>query len=621
MLNSPKHKPSRYLNLALLICFLFIGLLSLNVKLVVTQKLVKDIDLLTLVDIIRSEISFSIAILLWLYLSLIYKTNKWLTLLNLLLSLLLSFFILKLLGIYVITHDATPYAMIEYGAYMFNLAFINPVSAFLCYIVLPCLLFFINYFYYLKEHKRQFPHKKPWLHLIILVALSLVFLPPLQTKLPLSLAYHPYIFTFQNAFTQKPILSANNTVTNEKKDKALHTLENLNPEKNIVLIILESVSSNAISENTSPFMHQLKGQSLNFEQAFAVIPHTSKALVAIHCGLTPYLDPYLFESTLGIPHDCLPALLKKKGYQSVYFQSPTEHFENRRALINNLGFDEFLPLESMDRNRFEKVNYFGYEDNVILPKSFEWLSAHIKNKQKPFIATYLTGTTHHNYDTPESFQSKDFSADKKVNRYLNAVFYVDHFVSELIQQYKDLGIYDNTLFIIVSDHGEGFGGHKPLLHNNNLYNSGIKIPLIVHHNSIVPQSIRSPLSHRSILTIALSLASDVNTLDLSTLEDNVFSSCWYQIYCYSLIRKQDEKIFKFLFVPIDKHSALYEINSDPDEKFNIINQHPELAETFKNLLFENLNQDYHYYQNWYQKQDKDFIKKARKTFSPFRSPE
>ena len=622
MFNSLKNKPISIFNLILLLCFAAISLLSLNIKFIVTQKLVNEFDVLTLVDIIRSEISFSIAVLLWFYLSLIYKTNKWLSLLNFLLFLLLSFFILKLLGIYVITHDATPYAMIEYGSYLFNVFFINPQSSLFIYIILPCLIFFTNYFYYLKVAIQPVSGKKLYLHFIILISLCLAFIAPQQKKSPLSLAYHPYVFTFQNAFTQKAQPLPGNTSPHNNMHKTqdiFNDWESLKPDKNIVLIILESVASNALNENTSPNIHQLKKQALNIEHAFAVIPHTSKALVAIHCGFTPYLDSYLYESTLGIPHQCLPALLRGKGYQSVYFQSPTEHFENRRALIQNIGFDEFLALESMDKNNFEKVNYFGYEDKIMLPKSHAWLSAHLENKQQPFIATYLTGTTHHNYDTPENFQKKIFSSHIKYNRYLNAVYYVDEFVGELIQQYKDFGIYDNTLFIIVSDHGEGFGEHKALLHNNNLYNSGLKIPLIFHHSALEEQSSETPLSHRSILHITLSLAS--NTNDLDVLEENIVSACWYQNYCYSLIHKQGNNIFKFLISPVDKHKALYELVSDPDEKNNILKQHPELSAMLEKELLKTLEHDYRYYLNWYTQQDKHFRDVARKTFSPFKSPE
>ncbi len=636
MFKFPKHSASGYFNLALFACFLFISALSLNIKFIVAQKLLSDFDLLTLLDIVRSEISFSLALLLWFYLSITLISNKWISVLNSIFFLLISFFILKLLGIYAITHDATPYAMIEYGSYLLNISFINPESAFLFYIALPALIFVIHYIYYLSLYLtpyltrdltkavQQQSEKKIRSLLFIVLLLVLAFIPPLQNKFPLSLAYHPYVFTVQNAFTQKlwPLSEKNSSSAVSGENYALdEKLEKLQPNKNIVLIILESISSTAIDGSVSPNMNTLKRESWNIEQAFAVIPHTSKALVAIHCGFSPFLDPYLFESTLGIPHDCLPTLLEKKGYHSVYFQSPTQYFENREALIKNIGFDEFIALEDMDRKSFEKVNYFSYEDNIMLPKSHEWLSKHLENTNSPFIATYLTGTSHHNYETPEKFDSKQYSENEKYNRYLNAVNYVDTFVGNLIQQYKDLGIYENTLFIIVSDHGEGFSGHKPLLHNNNIYNSGLKIPMIIHQANLQARSIKTPLSQRSIQSIALYLASETGLPDINALEEGIHSSCWYKNYCYSLITKNGKHTFKLLLEPIDKQKALYEINSDPDETINLIDQYPELAVRLEEELISKINQDYAYYQNWYKQQDKNYRDAARKTFSPFKSPE
>ena len=68
---------------------------------------------------------------------------------------------------------------------------------------------------------------------------------------------------------------------------------------------------------------------------------------------------------------------------------------------------------------------------------------------------------------------KDFLA-----RYDGEIAYLDHHMGELFGKLSQLGIYDNTLIIITSDHGEFFGEHGLWYHSHELYEEVLKIPLI-----------------------------------------------------------------------------------------------------------------------------------------------
>ena len=49
-----------------------------------------------------------------------------------------------------------------------------------------------------------------------------------------------------------------------------------------------------------------------------------------------------------------------------------------------------------------------------------------------------------------------------------------------MEQYKELGLYDNTIFVLFGDHGEGFGEHGRFMHGDTPYEEGVRIPLIIH---------------------------------------------------------------------------------------------------------------------------------------------
>ena len=102
-------------------------------------------------------------------------------------------------------------------------------------------------------------------------------------------------------------------------------------------------------------------------------------------------------------------------------------------------------------------------------------------EDKPFVAEYLIQHRAPRLLPPYcATGTKHFVEDDKLNRYLNSVRYLDFFLKNLIEQYKKLGLYENTIFIIFGDHGEGFGEHGRYVHEDNPYEESLKIPLIIH---------------------------------------------------------------------------------------------------------------------------------------------
>ncbi|MBL4703891.1 MAG: LTA synthase family protein [Flavobacteriales bacterium] len=309
----------------------------------------------------------------------------------------------------------------------------------------------------------------------------LAFAPPIDKTYKASNAYDAVAYLWVTGFFPiDDVFKPNNKVWPEPVDLENGTLEK--NDRNVVVIILESVRTLSTSlhpegdANTTPYLAELAKSSYVVEQAITTVPHTSKSLVSINCGIVPYLGRAIFESTLGIPTHCIPKILNSKGYNSVLFSSSTETFENWTSLVDNVGFNEFYPMERLPKENYEMVNYFGYEDNIMLSPSDKWI-----NEQKgPFYAVYFTGMTHHGYEPPSYYEMKHYSDNKPLNDYLNSIRYADEFVEQVISQYKNAGLYEDTVFVITSDHGQGFGEHNQWFHNNIVYKEGIGIPLVIH---------------------------------------------------------------------------------------------------------------------------------------------
>jgi lipoteichoic acid synthase len=365
-------------------------------------------------------------------------------------------------------------------------------------------------------------------------------------------------------------------------------------KRNVVIIFLESTRARSTTPynkdiDTTPFLNELSKESLMAERAYAVVPHTSKALVATLCGVAPPLDDENTESEPDvIPARCIADLLKERGYRTSFFQSATEDFERRRMLVENLGHEDFFPIEDMSKEGFQKANYFGYEDNIMLEPSRTWLEEN--GDEGPFLATYLTVTSHHDYVVPDRYGEKHFADDEVLNKYLNTVRYQDFFVRNLFEQYKELGLYEDTIFILLGDHGEGFDEHGLKQHDNVIYNEGLRIPFFIH-DPRRPKSgtIEAPVNELDVLpTVADLLGYEIRggtypgSSMLSPLEERtLMASCYHERTCLASIKGDEKYIYHYG----NKGEEFFDLSEDPLEKNNIIErQDDEEIKALRNHL-------------------------------------
>jgi lipoteichoic acid synthase len=253
--------------------------------------------------------------------------------------------------------------------------------------------------------------------------------------------------------------------------------------RNVVLVHLESARARSTTPynkdlKTTPFLDALAGASLFVENAYVVVPRSSKATVTVNCGIEPPLFYGPEFEPGGIPSRCMTDLLEEQGYNTVFFQSSSETMDQYGAVAENLGYEEYYPSEVMDKTGFAMTNYVSYEDDIMLGPSKAWLE---KNKDEPFMAQYLTGTGHDDYQcVPNRYGYEHFADDGLIDSYHNCMRMLDHFLENLINQYKEMGLYEDTIFVIYGDHGEGFGEHGRYLHGDTIYEEGLRIPLLIH---------------------------------------------------------------------------------------------------------------------------------------------
>ncbi|HXK23992.1 MAG TPA: sulfatase-like hydrolase/transferase [Myxococcota bacterium] len=362
--------------------------------------------------------------------------------------------------------------------------------------------------------------------------------------------------------------------------------------ENAVIVALESTSWFATSladggPDTTPFLASLATRGTLFTRAYAVVPHSSKAFVALNCGIVPYLLMEVRESDPdGVPVRCLPDLLREQGFQTLYLASHVGGFEHWRRLSRNLGFGVTLTAEQLDTHGFQPVNYFSYEDEVLLAPTREWL-ARVARSGRRLYAFYLTSAAHHDYRLPARDYTQRFSDDERHDRYLNAVRYQDRFLEQLLALYREAGLYDRTLFVVVGDHGEAFGEHGRRLHDHVIYEEGIRVPLLFAGAGLPVERRDDPVSHLDVMPSVLRLlgfrleGGGQDGADAFTRgpDSVVRSSCWYSERCLAEVGKRRKRISHFAH----RAPEAFDLEADPRERHDVFGEDPGDAEAVRAL--------------------------------------
>ena len=378
---------------------------------------------------------------------------------------------------------------------------------------------------------------------------------------------------------------------------------------------MESTRKDALSfynpqlKRATPFFDELAEKSAVFTQMQTIVPFTLNALVSINCGITSYLNYPILESTLGIPRGCLAKHLLEKGYETRFMQTASVHYGNIVNLNKQLGYSQTFTGESFDTKGFQWVDFTGYDDRSLLAENKQWL----EQVEQPFMVSYLTVGPHWPYTLYNHEDKFDYSSDADVhipkryqqalNHYRNAVYYQDKFLASLFQQFESLGLLENSVFILIGDHGSGFGEHAFSQRFNNLYQEALAIPFLIYAPSFIQQGeVYDQLLSQSDVVTVLSNLLNQQPLLADINYQATFSSCWYWRWCVARTDAQ----YKFIHNFGNGQDELYDLTVDILEQKNIADQQPQLVKQFREQSLRWHKQQLALYGAFYYEQNKHF---------------
>lgn len=202
--------------------------------------------------------------------------------------------------------------------------------------------------------------------------------------------------------------------------------------------------------------------------------------------------------------------------------------------------------------------------------------------------------------------------EENVLRYLASIAYVDHEVGRLLQTLETRKIADQTLVILTADHGESLTEHQIYFLHHGLYDPTIHVPLIMRypHRFANNLKVTGLVQHFDILPTILDII-NVKYMDhdgkslipLITGEVDELHSAIYAEEAYYQRRRAIRTInYKYINLLSEKEifckhcsrvhgdaEELYDLNGDPDETDNIINERPRTANMLRKKLSDWIN--------------------------------
>jgi arylsulfatase A-like enzyme len=139
----------------------------------------------------------------------------------------------------------------------------------------------------------------------------------------------------------------------------------------------------------------------------------------------------------------------------------------------------FFDSPQLDRLYYQEMsghpayNSVGMDDRYVV-EAFEAEMAALAPEQRFFGVLHLNGT-HYPYNVPPAF--RQWGGGTPLDDYDNAILYQDHNIGRVLERLRADGRLDNTVVIMTSDHGEGFGEHGINGHRSGFFEEMLNVPL------------------------------------------------------------------------------------------------------------------------------------------------
>lgn len=402
---------------------------------------------------------------------------------------------------------------------------------------------------------------------------------------------------------------------------------------NIVVLAIDTLRADHLGcygyhKPTSPEIDLLADESILFERAFAAGIPTMSAFTTFYTGLHPYRHGIVSHSgsrRLSRHITVLPQLLKERGYITAACDNLVTQGDGRGSWFSR-GYDQYSgflykPFTEQSTQLTDRAIGLLREYTNASGQAPFFLFVHYWDPHTPYGPRPPYDTLHYRPGSgpvdmadvrsihPDYYDA--FLGDMKLRypddyayviaQYDGEISQVDQQVGRVVRELKARGIWDNTIVLVMADHGECFGEGDLHFDHHGLYDAVTRIALLMRVPGLDPRRCRALVSSEDLLPTLLDLAGDSRTpypltgtslrplLDqqAETVRPFVVSSESSRQASLAL-RTEDWKLILPIVAdaagnplpdlygrPRDPAPLLFDLRNDPCEQHNLAAEYPE----------------------------------------------
>ena len=281
-------------------------------------------------------------------------------------------------------------------------------------------------------------------------------------------------------------------------------------DKNLIVIMMESVNDIFINEKYYPTFTKLYNEGWSFPNSYS--PRNSCAtgnnemsgmisLFSIYrtCTANQYKENEYSESIFN--------LFNNANYNTSSYHNYTEGYYYRSTIHQNMGSSAYYGVQDLEIPFSTKYEEWP-SDIDLIKKAFTKIDTNNK-----FMAWMTSVTSHQPYSAPSEFGDKYLSLFSEENyslpvkRYMSKLKELDLALEELLKILEEKNILEDTVIVLFGDHYPYGLPNKDLNevldYDVNMYNNVEQTPFVIYNKGIEPKTYQAYTTYLNILpTIA-----------------------------------------------------------------------------------------------------------------------
>ncbi len=273
------------------------------------------------------------------------------------------------------------------------------------------------------------------------------------------------------------------------------TQNSATPKPNVIVLTVDALRYDRLAEDM-PFLSALAKESVNFEHAYS---HGASTYWSVASMMTSKLPSQLImgrDQTPVASETLLTEILKRHGWRTSLFANVTIFFV--RGLSQGIKHANRNYATSHFTVHGEKPGAKHLTDGML--KKLK-----ILKKGGNTQPVFMWGHYYDPHDPYFEVPGYPSESDDDFDRYRAIVRSVDAQIARFVEGLKTLGMWENTILVVTSDHGEEFGEHGGRFHGKTLYEEMTRVPLVIRIPDVAGRQVKTPVGQMDIAPTILGL--------------------------------------------------------------------------------------------------------------------